>query len=319
MMKIVLKYLAVLVLAAMGAGVVLYMEGNCPEKQQERQAQMEKSIALYIDNHPQAVLEAVSKNDNFGTVVRSFSSIGDEELNEKIKYFLENNPYILENFISNNAATVMKILSDTDEFKQAITTAAQAEGNAATENQTGEETAAQDNPNQKFIDHWDEMSNGDIAPYVGPKDAKVSVVEFFDFACGHCKALAPIMSRLMKDNPDVKFVFHPLYFMSEHSPYAAKVSLAAFEKGKFAEVFDGMMTLPELNEESINQILADEGLNVDEIKKMIEEKEIRRGIQEIDSLSQVLGINGVPMLLINGEPFYGRSYEDLQNKLNSLK
>ena len=84
-------------------------------------------------------------------------------------------------------------------------------------------------------------------------------------------------------------------------------------------VTNGMMTLPELNEESINQILADEGLNVDEIKKMIEEKEIRRGIQEIDSLSQVLGINGVPMLLINGEPFYGRSYEDLQNKLNSLK
>ena len=79
------------------------------------------------------------------------------------------------------------------------------------------------------------------------------------------------------------------------------------------------MTLPEMNEDTINQILVDEGLDVEEIKKMIEEKEIRRGVQDIDSLSQVMGINGVPMLIINTEPFYGRSYTDLQNKINSLK
>ena len=62
-----------------------------------------------------------------------------------------------------------------------------------------------------------------------------------------------------------------------------------------------------------------EELDVDEIKKLSEEKKIRRGVQDIDALSQVLGINGVPMLLINGEPFYGRSLEDLQNKINSYK
>lgn len=317
MMKIFLKALAVLVLAAIGAGGVLYMDGNCPQKMAERQKAAEQRIALYLNNNPQAVLEAVSKSENFGATVRNFSNIGDEELNKRLQAFLENNPFILENFISNNAEFVAQAVINSEAFKQA---AAQAQP-AGNNEEKAEESAetAQNNPNQIFIDHWDEMRNSEIAPYAGPADAKVAVVEFFDFACGHCKALAPIMSRLIKDNPDVKFVFHPLYFMSEHSPYAAKASLAAFKKGKFVEVFDGMMTLPELNEEAINQILTDEGLNVEEIKKMTEEKEIRRGIQEIDSLSQVLGINGVPMLLINGEPFYGRSYEDLQNKLNSMK
>lgn len=74
------------------------------------------------------------------------------------------------------------------------------------------------------------------------------------------------MAQLIKNNPDVKFVFNPLFFMSEHSPYAAKAAIAAFEKGKFVEVYEGIMTLPEMNEETINQILRDEELDVDEIK-----------------------------------------------------
>ena len=127
------------------------------------------------------------------------------------------------------------------------------------------------------------------------------------------------MDQIVKNNPDVRFIYEPLFFISEHSPYAAKVALAAFEKGKFAEVYKGIMTLPDLNEEAINQILIDEGLNVDEIKEMIEEKKIRRGVQDIDALSQVLGINGVPALLINGEAFHGRNVEEIQNKLNSYK
>ena len=65
--------------------------------------------------------------------------------------------------------------------------------------------------------------------------------------------------------------------------------------------------------------MVDEGLNVDEIKAMIEEKEIRRGIQEIDALSQLLGVNGVPLMIINGEELHGRDYNDLQQKINSYK
>jgi len=309
-MKTLLKSLGVIVLAAVGAGAVIYLDSICPEKKKQQQAQINEIVSQYISQNPQIVLEKIAKTEEFAQAVRNFSNIDEQALNNNIKQIIENNPAIMESYIRNNAGFIASTVLGTDEFKNAnITAPAGEQNNEPQEN----------NENKIYQEHWDELINSEVAPAVGPKDAKVTVVEFFDFACGHCKALAPIMSRLIKDNPDVRFIFNPLYFISPASPYAAKVSLAAFEKGKFAEVFDGIMTLPELNEDAINQILVDEGLNVDEIKQMIEEKKIRRGVQDIDSISQVLGINGVPMLIINGEAFYDRSFEDLQNKLNSLK
>lgn len=312
-MKKILNAVIIVLLAGLGVGGVLYMDKNCPLKQAEEQKRIDKAVAQYVNNNSQEILEKMAKSENFGNIIKSFSPVSDEEITNKIREYIASNPAVLEEFIRNNASFIAATVLDTEEFKSAVNNAS-----ATTNNEQAQEQPASDE-NKKFLDHWEEMRNSEVAPFVGPKDANVAVVEFFDFACGHCKALAPVMAQLHKNNPDVKFVFQPLYFISEHSNYAAKVAMAAAEKGKYMEVFEGIMTLPDMNEETINQILTDEGLDVNEIKQMIEEKKIRRGSQDIDALSQVLGINGVPMIVINGEPFYGRNLEDLQNKINSYK
>jgi len=311
-MKILLKALSIVILAAIGAGGVIYADAHCPKKQAQIKNQFNDAISKYIEQNSQAILETIAKNEEFANAVKNLSGINEQEITQLVKASIEKNPDILENYIRNNADLIATTVINTEEFKNTNSVVSQ-------EAPAKEEPQAANDENKLYKDHWNEIKDNDLVPSVGPKNAKVVVAEFFDFACGHCKSLAPIMTQLMKDNPDVRFMYNPLYFISEHSPYAAKVSLAAAQKGKFKEVFDGIMTLPDINEETINQILVDEGLDVNEIKKMIEEKSIRRGIQEIDSLSQVLGINGVPMLIINGEPFYGRSLIDIQNKINSYK
>ncbi|MCM1324828.1 MAG: thioredoxin domain-containing protein [Acetobacter sp.] len=310
-MNKILNVTLVVLLAALGAGAVVYADRSCPQKQVDLQKQINTTVAQYIDSNTSNILEKIAKTENFGNVIKSFSMVSDEEMNHKIKNYLDSHPAVLEEYIRDNASFVAATVLDTEEFRNAVKT--------STNNEQTEEENNNSEENLKFLNRWDEMRNSEVAPFVGPQDAKVAVVEFFDFACGHCKALAPIMGQLTKDNPDVKFVFMPLSFIGEHSGYAAKASMAAAQKGKYMAVSEGVMTLPEMNEETINQILVDEGLDVDEIKTLMEEKEIRRGLQDIDALSRVLDINGVPMVLINGEPFYGRSLEDLQNKINSYK
>ncbi|WP_213993010.1 DsbA family protein [Sodalis sp. dw_96] len=44
-------------------------------------------------------------------------------------------------------------------------------------------------------------------PAAGPADAKVAVVEFFDYQCVYCNQMAPIMESVMQANDKVKFVF----------------------------------------------------------------------------------------------------------------
>lgn len=42
----------------------------------------------------------------------------------------------------------------------------------------------------------------------GPDDAKMTLVEFADFRCGHCAAAAPSIHAFLKSHPDVQFKFY---------------------------------------------------------------------------------------------------------------
>ncbi len=51
------------------------------------------------------------------------------------------------------------------------------------------------------------LLNDKGTPSYGPADAKVTVVEFFDYQCIYCARLAPELEKVIKANPDVRFVF----------------------------------------------------------------------------------------------------------------
>ena len=84
--------------------------------------------------------------------------------------------------------------------------------------------AQQVDTKQTVIANADQLLNDKATPFIGPKDAKVNVIEFFDYQCMYCSKIADTVKQLEAKNPDVKFIFKetPIFASRwEASKYAA--------------------------------------------------------------------------------------------------
>lgn len=166
----------------------------------------------------------------------------------------------------------------------------------------------------------EQIKSSDKAAFVGPENATVTVTEFFDFSCGYCKRLAPTLEKVIENNPNVKFVFKPVSFVSPVSPYQAKASMAAQKQGKFLEFYAGLMKADGgMTEAKVDEIASSVGLDMDKYKADLNSDEVAQTLAEISSLSRSAGVSGVPALFINGKPVQAFSVDEIQNAINTAE
>lgn len=60
---------------------------------------------------------------------------------------------------------------------------------------------------QKVMENQEALLRDKDTPVIGPQDAKVAVIEFFDYQCIYCSKLAPELENVMKTSPDVRYIF----------------------------------------------------------------------------------------------------------------
>jgi protein-disulfide isomerase len=89
----------------------------------------------------------------------------------------------------------------------------------------------------RTVADWRAYAAGDR---VGPSAAKVTIVEFADFECPFCRAMAPRVREVLRTHPDqVALVYrqYPLAYHA-HAADAAKASVCAGRQGRFAAMHD---------------------------------------------------------------------------------
>lgn len=142
-------------------------------------------------------------------------------------------------------------------------------------------------------------------PSFGPADAKVTVVEFFDFRCPGCKAVAKDYVALMQAHPDVRFVFKdwPILDRGDDttSNYAARAALAAHQQGKYLPVYQALMAENGLTRDAVNRVLAENGVAMPQAQAAIGSPEMNRHLADIHTTGATLGLVGTPTFLINGK------------------
>lgn len=148
-----------------------------------------------------------------------------------------------------------------------------------------------------------EISKGE-APQFGPKDSKVTVVEFSDFQCPYCARAADVVHQLReKYGTRVHFIFRqfPLPF-HEHAHDAAEAALAANAQGKFWDFHDRLFAhQSQLDRSSLEQHAKEAGLDVKAFKKALDGDQFAPNVESDMALGQRVSVQGTPTLFVNGK------------------
>lgn len=157
----------------------------------------------------------------------------------------------------------------------------------------------------------------DDDPSLGPRDARVVVVEFGDFECPACGAEFPVVKQLMDQYKDrVRFVFRDLPLTDIH-PNALNAALAAncaFEQGKFWEMHDTLYTHQDaLAEEDLKRYAVQLGLNSVQFGDCWQSSKYLDEVENDTQTALSAGVQATPTFFINGQPVQGAiPYETFQ-------
>ena len=136
-------------------------------------------------------------------------------------------------------------------------------------------------------------------PVAGNANGKVTVVEFFDYQCSHCVDMAPVIESIIKSNPDVRLVFKEFPIRGPLSQFAARAALAANKQGKYYELHNALLTTKQpLTEAGVFEIAKGAGLNVDQLKKDMDDKSVENQLKDNLKLAQDLKLFGTPAFFI---------------------
>ena len=144
-------------------------------------------------------------------------------------------------------------------------------------------------------------------PFLGPKAAKVAVVEFFDYNCGYCRAAFPDLQATLKSHPDTRIVVKDLPVLGPDSVAVSRLALAARNQGKYAEFHIALMgTHARLDEATALNIAKDLKLDVERLKRDAAGKAVEDTIARNHALAEDLGINGTPSFVVGETLFPGK-------------
>lgn len=164
------------------------------------------------------------------------------------------------------------------------------------------------------------------SPYqavLGDPNAKITLVEFFDYNCGFCKKALSDTRAILDKEKDVKIVLKEFPILSEGSVEAAKVAAAvniinprAYE----AFHFELLGTRGQADGDRALAAAVKAGLDEAKVKALAAKPEVADAINHSYDLARKLNINGTPAYIIGDELVYGAvGFSELNRRIEAMR
>jgi protein-disulfide isomerase len=158
---------------------------------------------------------------------------------------------------------------------------------------------------------------------IGNPKATATLVEFFDYNCHFCKGALPDVTKLIKDDPNLKLVLKDYPVLGPGSVEAAKVASAARNQlpgDKFWPFHTKLLaTHGPVGKNEALAVARDMGLDMDKLAKDMDSPDIKTGLDEVMQLADSLQITGTPTFVLGQDVVVGAvGYDQLKDKVDSV-
>ena len=150
------------------------------------------------------------------------------------------------------------------------------------------------------IEHYDALFNSK-SPSFGSPRAKVTVVEFMDYDCAHCKIVGPRLTALAQSG-QLRVIVKHLPIRGKTSLYSSQMALAANKQGKFEPVYEALLKAENItSDKQVDAIAEKAGVDLKQAKADM--NQFQSEIDDNFKLATQLKLQGTPSLIFsNGNP-----------------
>ena len=151
--------------------------------------------------------------------------------------------------------------------------------------------------------------------WAGAREPDVVLVEFFDYACGYCRASNPHVERLLGEDPRLRVVWREFPVLGPASEQAAVASMAAAEAGRFRAYFEAQFAAGRPSGETIAAARRAAGVG-----EPVLSEAMRREIETNIALARAIGAQGTPTFVIGDRVLQGAvGYEALRDAVAAAR
>jgi protein-disulfide isomerase len=152
---------------------------------------------------------------------------------------------------------------------------------------------------QAVRERADEIYRDPSSPIGGNPDGDVVLVEFFDYRCGVCKRVHPLVEELVKTDPGIKRVYKEWPILGPESVFAARAALASRAQGKYVEFHRALMGAKRnFDPQAVIEIARAVGLDTKRLQRDMNDPDIEAAIGRNFALAEALHLNGTPSFVI---------------------
>jgi len=138
---------------------------------------------------------------------------------------------------------------------------------------------------------------------IGPRNAPVTIVEFFDYRCPYCHDAMTWLFEVNRRNPQtVRIIFKEFPVLGEASVEASQAAVATIKQGKYVAFHRAVMShRGQIDSAQIDTLARRAGIDVARMRRDMEDRAIMDHLQSNHEVAADSKIDGTPAFLINGK------------------